>query len=285
MSRRSKHQEHEEEIENSERWLLTYADMITLLLALFIVLFAVSSINSKKFLALALGLKNTFDPKPGVLPNGSGLLQEASLTKTSGTQLDQKLPTVSPLEPGATTTTTLPAGAGGTSGTGTGTGTGTGSNGPEPLNQIQREVENALVAKGLTTAASTMSQTRGLVVQVLADKVFFATDAADLGPVGDSVVDTIASVLGTDTNGVVVEGYTDNQPIAGGPYASNLELSAVRAVNVAQRLTTIDGLDPSRVSAEGYGETHPAVPNDSPAHQAMNRRIDVVILAPGAARP
>ncbi|HUO47863.1 MAG TPA: flagellar motor protein MotB [Acidimicrobiales bacterium] len=283
MSRRRKHQEHEEEVENSERWLLTYADMITLLLALFIVLFAVSSINSKKFLALALGLKNTFDPKPGVLPNGSGLLQEASLTKTSGTQMDQKLPTVSPLEPGvtaSTTSTTLPQGVGGK------TGSGNGPVGPMPLNQIQQQVENALAAKGLTGAASTLSQTRGLVVQVLADKVFFETDSADLGPVGDSVVDALAGVLQGDTNAVVVEGYTDNQPIIGpGPFTSNLELSAVRAVNVAQRLTGVDGLDPSRIAAKGYGETHPAYPNDSPEHQAMNRRIDVVILGPSVSQP
>jgi len=281
VSRRGKHVEHEEEVENSERWLLTYADMITLLLALFIVLFAVSSINSKKFLALALGLKNTFDPKPGVLPHGSGLLQEASLTKTSGTQMDQKLPTVAPLEPGATTTTTTTvAGQGGKAGSGNA------NAGPMPLNQIQQQVENALAAKGLTGAASTMSQTRGLVVQVLADKVFFQTDSADLGPVGDSVVDTLAAVLHGDTNAVVVEGYTDNQPIIGpGPYTSNLELSAVRAVNVAQRLTLTDGLDPSRIAAKGYGETHPAYPNDSAADQAMNRRIDVVILGPGTSQP
>jgi chemotaxis protein MotB len=279
MSRRGKHQEHEEEVENSERWLLTYADMITLLLALFIVLFAVSSINSKKFLALALGFKNTFDPKPGVLPSGSGLLQEASLTKTAGTQMDQKLPTVSPLAPGVTTTT-VPTGQQGTAGTGNG------PTGAQPLNQIQQQVENALKAKGLTGAASTMSQSRGLVVQVLADKVFFQTDSADLGPVGDSVVDTLAAVLRTDTNAVDVEGYTDNQPIVGpGPFTSNLELSAVRAVNVAQRLTLVDGLNPSRIAAKGYGETHPAYPNDSAAHQAMNRRIDVVILGPGASQP
>jgi chemotaxis protein MotB len=281
MSRRGKHQEHEEEVENSERWLLTYADMITLLLALFIVLFAVSSINSKKFLALALGLKNTFDPKPGVLPNGSGLLQEASLTKTSGTQMDQKLPTVSPLEPGITTTTTKP-----TTGQGGKTGNGNGPVGPQPLNRVQQQVENALAAKGLTGAASTTTQSRGLVVQVLADKVFFESDSADLGPVGDSVVDTLAAVLHTDTNAVVVEGYTDNQPIIGpGPYTSNLELSAVRAVNVAQRLSLVDGLDPSRIAAKGYGETHPAYPNDTPTDQALNRRIDVVILGPSVSQP
>ncbi|HXX90046.1 MAG TPA: flagellar motor protein MotB [Acidimicrobiales bacterium] len=275
MSRRRREEQHEEEVENSERWLLTYADMITLLLALFIVLFAVSSINSKKFLALALGLKNTFDPKPGILPNGSGLLSQASLTRTAGTQTDQKLPTVSPLEPGATTTTT----------TTTTTPPAAPTRGQVDLATIDQQVQQALAAKGLTSAASTSVQARGLVVQVLADKVFFATDSADLGPVGTSVVDTIASVLDTDTNDVVVEGYTDDQPILGGPYTSNLELSAVRAVNVAQQLTVVDHLAPERVSAMGYGETHPAVPNDTPAHQAQNRRIDVVVLAPGSTRP
>jgi len=268
MSRRKKHDEHEEEVENSERWLLTYADMITLLLALFIVLFAVSSINSKKFLALALGLKSTFDPKPGILPSGSGLLQEASLTKTVGSQLDQKLPTVSPLETGSTTTTTLPPGTGGLKGA-------------QSLATIQQQIQSALAAKGLAKAATTSVQKRGLVVTVLDDEVFFATDSASIGPLGVSVIDTIAGVLSTDTNNVVVEGYTDNQPILGGPFSSNLELSAVRAVNVAQELTMTNGIDPSRVAAMGYGETHPAAPNDTPADQAKNRRIDVVVLAPG----
>src|SRR5271166_3218165 len=80
----------EPEVENSERWLLTYADMITLLLALFIVLFSVSTINQKKFEALALGLKQTFDPKPGVLPSSNGLLSNASLTPTAGNAQSQE---------------------------------------------------------------------------------------------------------------------------------------------------------------------------------------------------
>jgi chemotaxis protein MotB len=273
MSRRRKHEEHEEEIENSERWLLTYADMITLLLALFIVLFAVSSINSKKFLALALGLKSTFDPKPGILPSGSGLLQEASLTKTVGSQFDQKVPTVSPLETGATTTTTVPPPNAGK------------LTGEVPLATIQQQVQQALAAKGLSNTASTAIEKRGLVVTVLDDEVFFATDSASIGPIGVSVIDTIAGVLRTDTNSVVIEGYTDNQPIYGGPFSSNLELSAVRAVNVAQELTMIDGIDPARVAAMGYGQTHPAAPNDTPAHQAENRRIDVVVLGPGVTGP
>src|ERR1700684_3558153 len=83
-----------EEVENSERWLLTYADMITLLLALFIVLFAVSTINTKKFEALALGLQKSFSPNPGVLPSSNGVEQYDSLTPTAGPRQVQQTPSI-----------------------------------------------------------------------------------------------------------------------------------------------------------------------------------------------
>ncbi|HZU80887.1 MAG TPA: flagellar motor protein MotB, partial [Acidimicrobiales bacterium] len=253
MSRRTRkghgaaHAEHE----NSERWLLTYADMITLLLALFIVLFAVSSINSKKFLALALGLKQSFNPSPNVLVGGSGVLSQSSLTKTAGDHQMSLKPSSSTMSPGgtpSTTTTTSPA-------------EGALMQSEQQLAQLQKEIEKALAQKGLQKSVTTTVEQRGLVVQVLTDKVFFASDEADLESGGQRIVDTMAGILETVPNDVIVEGYTDNAPIVSGPYASNMELSAMRAVNVVQRLTQVDGIDPSRLSAEGYGETHPAVPN------------------------
>ncbi|HEX4081394.1 MAG TPA: OmpA family protein, partial [Acidimicrobiales bacterium] len=149
------------------------------------------------------------------------------------------------------------------------------------LRQIATAIEQALQAAGLTQDASTTTTTRSVVVQVLADKAYFALDSATLGTVGDQVVDTIAGVITGVPNDVAVEGYTDNQPIYGGPYASNWQLSAARAANVAQRLATVDAIAEARLSAVGYGETHPLVPDTSPANQAENRRVDVVILAPG----
>src|SRR5580700_10665286 len=102
-----------EEVENSERWLLTYADMITLLLALFIVLFAISTISQKKFLALALGLRQTFNPNPGVLTGGNGVLNNASVAPTAGSSLSQATITLrqvgsSSASTTTTTTTTVP---------------------------------------------------------------------------------------------------------------------------------------------------------------------------------
>jgi chemotaxis protein MotB len=271
--RRSREEEHEEAEGGMERWLLTYADMITLLLALFIVLFAVSSINSKKFLALALGLHKTFDPNPGVLSSGTGLLNQPSLTPAAGPQQEEPKPNINPLHAfssSSTTTTTTPQG---------------GSHGAASLAAIAAQLNKALGAKGIASLAVTTVTQRELIVQILADKVFFATDSASIGLVGDDVVDTIAGVLRTDTNAVIVEGYTDNQPVLGGPYYSNMELSATRAVNIVQRLSAVDGLNQNRLAAIGYGQSHPAQPNDTPAHMAENRRIDVVILGPGQNTP
>ena len=269
---------HEEGHENSERWLLTYSDMITLLLALFIVLFAASTISAKKFLALAMGFRQTFNPSPGILPSSNGLLQNASLTATAGAKQAPEI-AIKPMPTTTTTTTTPPP-------TPSNTATNSaGSKGQQSLATIAAQINQALTAKGLQQAATTTVTQQGLVVQVLTDHVFFASDVASLNSTGNAVVDTIASVLRTDTNVVDVEGFTDNQPIIGGPYATNTELSAERAVNVVVRLYKVDGVAQSRLAAVGYGSAHPAVPNTSPANMAKNRRIDIVILGPGHLQP
>jgi len=257
-----------EEVENSERWLLTYADMITLLLALFIVLFAVSTISTKKFEALALGFKQSFAPNPGVLPSSNGVEQYDSLTPTAGPRQVQQHPSISsPTKQAATAAPTALS-----------------SSAESQLTSVDQKIQKAIAAKGLQAGTSTSVQTRGLVVQVLTNRVFFASDSGDLGPQGNEVVDTIASVLRTTSNGIDIEGYTDNQPITGGPYTTNEELSAVRAASVVTRLTVQDGLDPNRLAATGFGASDPAAPNDTPADMALNRRIDFVILAPGASQ-
>ena len=277
--RRRRHGVHEEhEPENGERWLLTYSDMITLLLALFIVLFAMSTISQKKFLALALGLRQSFNPKPGLLPASNGLNSDPNLIPPKGiNQVRQDLaaPIATSTTTTTTTTTTVPPAAHRSAS----------APGQQNLDQIAKEINAALAAKGLEQTVSSQIVARGLVVKILADKVFYATDSASLGPVGDEVVDTIASVLRTDTNNIDVEGYTDNQPITGGPYTSNEELSAMRAVNVALRLYRADGIAQARVAATGFGKAHPAAPNTTPANMALNRRIDVVVLAPGQVQP
>ncbi len=139
-------------------------------------------------------------------------------------------------------------------------------------------MERALGAKHLQSAAQVTVSTKAVVVQILADKAFFASDSAALGAIGNEVVDTIAGVVQNQPNDLVVEGYTDTEPITGGPYNSNWELSAVRAANVTNRLNVVDGIAARRLSAQGYGQTDPVKSNATPAGRAENRRVDVVIL-------
>lgn len=276
MSRRRHLEDTEEEVHNGERWLLTYADMITLLLALFIVLFAVSTINTKKFLAVAAGFQQAFNPHPGILPASNGVLSNTSVAPTAGAH---QAPDISlPTDPTSTNNTN--------SQTGSGTVTPPqGSPGQLPLATIEAQIDQALAARGLQQDASAAITEEGLVVEVLSDHVFYATDVATLNATGNEVVDAIAGVLRTDANDIDVEGYTDNAPIYGGPYTTNTELSAERAVNVVVRLYKVDGISQSRLAAIGYGSTHPLVPNTTPANMAQNRRVDVVVLAPGQPQP
>jgi chemotaxis protein MotB len=261
-----------------ERWLLTYADMITLLLALFIVLFSVSTINQKKFEALALGLRQTFDPDPGVLPGSSGVLENANVAPTAGNAQTQErtigqLMTPATPNPKATTPAPNPT-----------TSTATATKNQQQLATLEQKLDAGLAAKHLQTSVSASLQAGQLTIQILDDNVFFATDSASLGPAGDQLLDVVAGVLATAPNLIDVNGYTDNQAITGGPYTSNEELSAVRAVEVVLRLSQVDGISPDRLAATGFGDTHPAAPNTTPANMALNRRIDIDVITLGGSQ-
>ncbi len=269
QTHRNRHRTEEPEGESSggmERWLLTYSDMITLLLALFIVLFALSTINLKKFEAFKSGVVTAFSHHAHPLTKGgTGLLNQTSLVTHPGTVVAPAASQgATPATPATQSAPGQPIAA--------------------PLPQIGAQISAALSSQGLATNASITTERRGLVIRVLADKAFYATDSATLGSTGARVVDTIASVLARYTNNVAVEGYTDNQPILGGPYSSNWQLSAMRAVNVLLRLVRTDHLAYGRFSAIGYASNHPLAPNTTPANQALNRRVDVVVLAPGKTR-
>jgi len=284
--RRHVPEDHDEHAGGDERWLLTYADMITLLLALFIVLFSVSTINQKKFQALALGLRQTFDPQPGVLPNSNGLLQNASVAPTAGNATSQVRTVgqlMSPAKPDPTATAPTPNPTAAQVAAATAAAAAATAN-QQQLAQLQKQVSAAIATKGLQGSVTTTLKAGQLTIQILDDNVLFATDSAELGPAGDGVIDSVASILAPAPNLIDVNGYTDNQAITGGPYTSNEELSAVRAVEVVLRLSQVDAINPDRLAATGFGDTHPAAPNNSAANMALNRRIDIDVITLGGAQ-
>jgi len=276
---------HEEEHENHERWLITYADMITLLMVLFIVLFSIGQVDLAKFQALKHSLNTSFggaSPKVNAVVNGgSGVL-------TAGSEVNGAAPGGS----GATGAPTdssqaevalvqVKNGAGTSSGSGSSSGSG-GSAAAQAeqavLTGAETKIEQALTNKGLQDAVTFRTEVRGLVVTVVTDNVLYPLDSAVLQPEGRAVLDALATALAALPNNLSVEGHTDDTPITGGPYPTNWELSAARATAVVRYLIDAHHIDPNRLSATGFADTRPLVPNTSTTNRALNRRVEIVVL-------
>ncbi|HEX4519271.1 MAG TPA: flagellar motor protein MotB [Gaiellaceae bacterium] len=262
------HAEHD----SSERWLLTYADMITLLLALFIVLWSISSVNVSKFAALKQSLTEAFSGK--VLQGSSGIL-------SGGT---------APLEPEGTQVQNINASSSSSSATF-----------PNPnsisdsirseinsalaqseidnLKRVQAEIRAKAQELGLSGTIHTSIQERGLVIRLLTDKVLFASGQAVVEPRSIPLLTAIGKILAHDgmTNPVRVEGNTDNVPISTAQFPSNWELSAARASAVLEDLVH-GGVPQLRLSVTGYGKENPVASNLTVRGRALNRRVDIVVL-------
>jgi chemotaxis protein MotB len=309
--RRKRHDEgHGEEGPSSERWLLTYSDMITLLMVLFIVLFAMGQTDIRKFNAfkdsfhwISSSQDETPPGGPGVLTQPSAIalteqnpfarLAVATANSASGEQ------TIGQMASGQQSHGQSHAGAqvGGASRAGRQTKGATranrqsqaavaqlvkqltGANEDADLANAEAAMEKALAKLGLEDDVTFTRNSRGLVVSILTDKILFATDSAQLQPEGVLIVNAIAPVLALLPNQIDIEGDTDNVPIHGGPYQNNWALSAMRAVAVVDNLINYQHINPDRLQATGNGDTRPLVPNDTAQQRAENRRVEIVIFS------
>ena len=295
MARRRKHVEAEEEGPSKERWLLTYSDMITLLMVLFIVLFALGQTDIRKFdafrdsfRAIQVPTPNTPPGGPGVLsapsaialqePNAFALLNRSSAHSAGRTQLGQQ-------NTGLATSGQDHAGQQNTGQAQAGQATEAARAEYQTLSSAAEKMQAALDKAGLANEVTFTMDQRGLVVTILTDKVLFPTDSAQLQPEGVRILDILAPVLASLPNLIDVEGDTDNQPIAGGPYPDNWALSAARAVAVVESLIRDHGINPGRLQATGNSDTRPVVPNNTPQHRQENRRVEVVVFSTTVATP
>lgn len=221
------------EKDRSERWLLTYSDLITLLLIFFIVLYSMSTVDAKKFedmlksLSIALGGSS----RGGVLEQGRSLIPGDKVYKER-------------LE----------------------------------MQNTQERIRRMIAAKGLDGKISTTLSNRGLVISVK-DTVLFPEGSVDLTSSAQEVILGVANILADMPNAVRIEGHTDTVPIHTARFYSNWELSTTRATNVLQFMIQSAGLPPQRLSAAGYGEYKPVVPNINDRNRALNRRVDIVLLS------
>lgn len=250
---RLKKKKHEEE-GSAERWLLTYCDMITLLLALFIILFAISTPNKVKYAQLARAMSGGFGGTNAVNVPTKGSVGSTQVTSTS--------PTVSPqkAKSSASTQTAPPAK-------------------PTPLTKtMEKKVKEIIKKAQMDRKVHVHMDARGMVISLLSDSANYSSGSAELRPPTLALLRKISGFLGHISNDIRVEGFTDNIPIGTAEYPSNWELSSARAVVVTRFLVEQEHIDGRRLSAAGYGEYKPSVPNDTEAHRELNRRVDIVVM-------
>jgi chemotaxis protein MotB len=275
---------HAVEPENEERWLLTYADMLTLLFALFMVLFSISSVNISKYQVLQRSLKAAFSG--AILSGGHAIIRTGSQSTSAHNPATAEIPSIVPLTPTqaarSNSSTSSAAGAATVHNM-------TSAQVAAALNSMAKAVseqdEFAMLknkldgyarAHGLGNAVKTQIERRGLVVNVLMDKLLFDSGSATLQPAGLPLLREITQLLNVDrSHPIIVEGHTDSVPISTIEFPSNWELSTARATNVVRYLIA-HGIGAGRMGAAGYAALDPVASNASAAGRAMNRRVDIV---------
>jgi chemotaxis protein MotB len=260
--RKKRHEEEEEHV-NHERWLITYADMITLLMVLFIVLFAIGQTDLQKFAQLRDSLNNSLGGKGGqaVFKGGAGPL-DGSLNIVPQTKLGVQEVSASDKADAAKEQARESAI----------------QQQQQSFVAVQQQIEGQLQAAGLGDSVHFRTETRGLVVTVVSDRVLFDVGKADLRPEGVQVLDGMLPALVQLPNHIAIEGHTDDQPIHSAVFPTNWELSTARATSVLRYLTD-KGMPANRLPAAGYADQKPISPNDTDAHRSDNRRVEVVVLS------
>ncbi|HEV3322015.1 MAG TPA: OmpA family protein [Solirubrobacteraceae bacterium] len=279
----SRRRGHGAEHDNDERWLLTYADMITLLMALFMVLFSISSVNISKYRTLQMALKAAFSGD--ILPGGKSIEQPGASANSSRAPTTIDTPAIVRLVPNVTSE--LEHVSGGQSGSAQASAQSAASSAASvqvsaaqqeqaSFEALQREL-NAYAAKhGFAKSVHVAIEQRGLAIRVLTDSLLFSSGSATLESQGAPLLTEIAALLNVDhVHPIAVEGNTDNVPISG-TFPSNWELSTARASSVV-RFLIAKGVDSQRLSAVGYAEQHPIATNATPAGRALNRRVEIVL--------
>ncbi|AIQ44560.1 flagellar motor protein MotB [Paenibacillus sp. FSL R7-0273] len=254
MSKKTRHEEHEEHADES--WLLPYSDLMTLLVALFLVMYAMSATDAKKFEQMSQAFSSA-------LNGGTGILDQRSATPTES-QLDQgkndKMDSVVAPNTGESEIAKLR------------------KQEQEDLEKLKKQFDQYIEKNGLTDLLSTKLNQSQLMITI-SDNALFASGQAVVKDESRQLAKSISSMLQQfpDYN-VLVQGHTDNIPISNSSYSSNWDLSVDRALHFMKILLLNPSLDPVKFSPIGYGEYHPIADNGTAAGRAKNRRVEVSIL-------
>ncbi len=235
-----KREDHEKE--NSERWLLTYSDLITLLMIFFVVMYAMSNVDAQKYQVISQSLNGALEPS-GMGGSGSGGTASGGGIDVSQALADGKSDKVDP-----------------------------------ELVAAAEEITKLIREKNLQDKVSVSIQERGVVVGLM-NTVLFDPGSAQIKPESVPTLVAIGQIANGVHNYIRIEGNTDDVPQSSPQFPSNWELSVVRATEVLRLMIAQSGVSADKISAVGYGEYRPSVPNTSAENRARNRKVDVVILS------
>jgi len=260
MRRRKKEQTHA----SHERWLVSYADFITLLFAFFVVLYASSQVDKRRVGRLALAIQvafqelGVFETSNTRIPlSGTDAIPFSKVQAVENVERTSELDRVVEPMKGILAPAASPA----------------------PMKDIQAELEKALAPEIKKHVVDVKPKKEGLVVS-LREIGFYDSGSAAMRASSLGAVDRLAKVIIPRTENLRIEGHTDNVPIHNSRFASNWELSTARATELVRLFILRYRLEPNRLSAAGFAEYHPVDDNQTPAGRARNRRVDIVILNP-----
>lgn len=244
---------------NHERWMVSYADFVTLLFAVFVTLYAMSQTDKKKVEEVIQSMQQSFGMVTAGAPSPKINVIESKQMAI--------VPTIKP------SITVLPgpsrAGA---------TGKGKGRAEEKDFRQIKSSIEAYLIKQGAQDKVSLNITRRGLIVS-LKEAGFFNSGQAQIKASAYDLINTIAEVMTQYNNPLRIEGHTDNIPISTSQFPSNWELSAARATNGVKYLIKYFDVEPNKISSTGYGEFRPIADNSTAEGRARNRRVDIVMLS------
>lgn len=272
---RKKHEEHEEHV-NHEAWVIPYADMLTLLFCLFLVLWATQRSDSQPEInqKVAAAISDAFSAAD--LGGSKGILEGlgASPMPNAGAPAP---PVVAPPSPAQLSEAVAALKAQNEI-------AGLVNQERSALYQAQSDMQKYLGLAGVQEQVNFRLESRGLVVSIVSDKVLFGPGSETLRDEAVPLMDAVAAGLRGLPNDLIVEGHTDSRPISSGRFQSNWELSTARATSVLEYLVQRAGVDQRRLSATGYSDTRPVAPNETAAGRDRNRRVEIVVVS-GLADP
>lgn len=256
MSRKKRHAEHA----NHERWLVSYADFMTLLFAFFVVMYSTSQVDQRKVGKLAMAIQVAFQ-ELGVFPASTSRAPISGSEPMPFNDVQE----IARVERVASLGRIAPKSEGNSSGDNA------------ALVNLRKELEQALAPEILRHEVALREEPSGLIIS-LREVGFFDSGSAQLRAKSLPAFNRIATLLSERAYHVRIEGHTDNVPIHTTQFASNWELSTARATELVRLLITKHGFVPQHLSAAGYAEFHPIAANNAEDGRALNRRVDVVIL-------